>query len=108
MRIVLTSAAGALALATSLAHAGGDVARGREVAGQCVVCHGLDGIATRPDAPNLAGESPFYIEGQLEAFRSGRRRHEIMSLIAGELSDREIADVAAWYGAIRVTVELPE
>ena len=105
MLSVLTGAAVALALATPAA--AGDVASGREVAGRCAVCHGLDGIATRPDAPNLAGESPFYLEAQLEAFRSGRRRHEIMTLIAAELSDREIADVAAWYGAIRVSVELP-
>jgi cytochrome c553 len=107
MRIVLTGAAVALALAASPATAAGDVARGRQVAVQCAMCHGIDGLATRADAPNLAGESPFYLETQLEAFRSGRRQHETMTIIAAGLSEQDIADVAAWYAAIRVSVELP-
>jgi cytochrome c553 len=72
------------------------------------VCHGLDGIARQPDAPNLAGESPIYVARQLEAFRSGERQHPQMSIIAQGLSDEDIADLAAWYSSIKITVEMPE
>lgn len=85
-----------------------DIAAGREAARQCAVCHGMDGLAKRPDAPNLAGESPIYLQGQLQNYRSGARQHEIMSIIAEDLSDDDIRNVAAYYSAIQVTVTLPE
>lgn len=35
---------------------------------QCIFCHGKDGLATNPKAPNLIGESAIYIEKQLVTF----------------------------------------
>lgn len=90
------------------AQAAGDLEIGRDKAKQCAVCHGIDGIGKRPDVPNIGGESDFYLAKQLKAFRSGERRHEQMSIIAEALSDQDIADVAAWYSAIAVSVTLPE
>jgi cytochrome c553 len=74
----------------------------------CAVCHGMDGIGKNPDVPNLAGESPLYLEKQLKAFRSGERKHEQMSIIAKGLEDKDIADVAAWYSKLKVSVEVPQ
>lgn len=85
-----------------------DPAAGRKLAGQCKICHGLDGIAKIPIAPNLAGESQIYIQKQLKAFRSGKREHEMMTVVARDLTDQQIADVAAWYESIEVTAKLPE
>ncbi|MEM6489015.1 MAG: cytochrome c [Pseudomonadota bacterium] len=85
----------------------GDLAAGRRVAQQCATCHGMDGIAQMPIAPNLAGENQTYLVTQLKAYRTGKREHEIMSIVAGSLSDQQIADVAAWYAAIQVTVTVP-
>ena len=31
-----------------------------------------------------------------------------MSIIAGSLSEDDIANVAAWYSSLKVTVEMPE
>jgi cytochrome c553 len=84
-----------------------DAAAGREKAQQCAVCHGLDGVAKTPDAANLAGESTYYLTRQLEAFRSGERQHEQMSIIAQSLSDADITDLADWYSSLKVTVEMP-
>jgi cytochrome c553 len=111
-RLIRMIAALPLALAL-LAPAGnalaaGDAAAGKEKAQQCAVCHGIDGLAKRPDAPHLAGESDLYLSKQLRAFRSGERQNEMMSIIAEALSDQDIADLAAWYSAIKVTVELPQ
>jgi cytochrome c553 len=85
-----------------------DAAAGRTKAAKCAVCHGLDGIAKNPNAPNLAGESTIYIRKQLGAFRSGERKDPQMSIMAKNLSDEDIADLAAWYSSLKVTVEMPK
>jgi cytochrome c553 len=97
-----------LALSLGGAASGADRAAGREAAGICATCHGANGIATAPDAPNLAGNSAIYIAAQLKAYRSGARQHEQMSIIASGLSDADIANLAAWFSAIRVTATLPK
>lgn len=86
----------------------GDPAAGRAKAAACKTCHGLDGVARIPIAPHIAGESEVYLETQLKAFRSGKRTHEIMSVIAKDLSDADISDLAAWYASIAFTVQMPE
>ncbi len=98
----------ALLVPNAGARAAGDVAAGKQKAQQCAVCHGIDGLAKRPDAPHLAGESELYLIKQLKAFRSGERQDEMMSIVAADLSDQDMADLAAWYSAITVSVELPE
>jgi cytochrome c553 len=95
----------ALALNSSFAD---EVAAGRAKADQaCALCHGPQGIASLPSAPNLAGQPAIYVSEQLKNYRSGKRLNEVMSLIAKPLTDTDIAQVAAWYSAIKVTVELP-
>lgn len=89
--------------------AAGDGTVGKQKAQQqCAVCHGIDGVAKMPDAPNIGGESSIYLTNQLEAFRSGERRHEQMSIIAEQLSDEDIADLAAWYASIQFEVRMPQ
>ena len=101
----LSLAAGAaLAGAASAA----DAKIGRTLAGQCQVCHGIDGIAKIPIAPHLAGESEIYLQTQLKAFRSGAREHEMMTVVAKELSDEDIVNLAAWYASIEISVKVPD
>jgi cytochrome c553 len=85
-----------------------DIAAGKKRAMQCAVCHGANGIAVNPEAPNLAGEAASYIERQLNAFRSGERKNEQMSIMAKELTDADIQNLAAWFSAMKVTVVLPD
>ncbi len=87
---------------------GADAEAGRQKARQCQTCHGIDGIAKIPIAPHIAGENEIYLITQLKAFRSGKRTHEIMSVIAKTLSDDDMADLAAWYASIEITATLPE
>lgn len=86
----------------------GDPKAGRKKASKCQVCHGYDGIGKNPEVPHIAGESEIYLIGQLRAFRSGARKHPQMSIIAKGLSDVEITDLAAYYGALKITVEIPD
>ncbi len=83
-----------------------DAEAGKQVAGMCRTCHGLDGIARIPVAPNIAGEKATYLEMQLHAFKSGARVNEMMTIVVGSLSDQQIADVAAWYASHPVVAEL--
>ena len=108
----LTCALGA-AVATSFlllvshASAAGNITAGRQKAAQCQTCHGLDGLSKLPEAPNIAGDPEQYLVRQLNAFRKGERKNEMMSLVAQPLSDEDVADLAAYYAAIEVTVKLP-
>ena len=106
----LISLAFALGTIVALALPAGaaDMAAGKKKAGMCATCHGRDGIAVVPDAPNLAGDSAVYLEAQLRAFQSGERKHEQMSIIAQSLSDDDIDNLAAWFSAIQVTATLPK
>jgi cytochrome c553 len=85
----------------------GDPSAGRTRAQQCATCHGPLGISINPGAPNLAGQPAVYLVEQLKAFRSGKRPHQVMGIIAKPLQDDEITDLAAWYASLRVTVEPP-
>lgn len=85
-----------------------DAKAGRDKARMCTVCHGDLGIAVAPNAPNLAGENAAYIEEQLKAFKSGRRQHEQMSIIASGLSDKDIKNLAAWFSMIKVEATAPD
>ncbi|MFO1329645.1 MAG: c-type cytochrome [Rubrivivax sp.] len=106
-RRLLAAAALCAAALPVLAQPQGSVEAGRRKAQACIVCHGQLGLAAAPDAPNLAGQPVTYLFTQLLAYRSGTRRHEVMAVIARPLTDTDIADLAAWFNAIRVEVKEP-
>jgi len=69
----------------------------------CIGCHGIPGYKTAfPDVyhvPMIAGQQPGYITAALKAYREGQRPHPSMRGIAASLTDQDIADLAAYYGA---------
>jgi cytochrome c553 len=104
----MSSTLGAIALALASAAAGAaDPQVGRAKAAACALCHGRNGVSAVPDAPHLAGQPALYVEAQLKAYRSGLRRHEVMSVVAKPLGDADIADLAAWYASIRIEATPP-
>jgi len=85
----------------------GDLKVGRAKALMCQACHGLDGLSKTPDAPNIAGQIEPYLVAQLQAFRSGARKNDAMSMVAPS-SDNDIGDLAAYFSAIEINiVKLP-
>jgi len=84
-----------------------DIKAGARKAIACQACHGLDGLSRLPEAPNIAGQPVGYLERALRAFRDGTRRNEVMSVVGRTLSDDDIRDLAAYYGAIKLEVTLP-
>ena len=87
--------------------AAGNATAGRQKALMCQTCHGLDGKAKIPEAPNLAGQSEVYLVKALNDYRAGARKNDMMSLVAPTLKDNDIEDLAAYYSAIEVTVGPP-
>ncbi|WP_370638188.1 cytochrome c [Ancylobacter sp. Lp-2] len=86
----------------------GDAAAGRVKASQqCAVCHGTNGLSQHPEAPNLAGQVEMYLAKALEEFRSGKRVNEMMTVVTKDLSDDDIANFAAWYASIEISVQTP-
>ena len=99
-RILLASALAAMALS---AHAAGSADAGRKKAFQCEGCHGIpDWKTAYPEVyrvPKLGGQKPEYIVSALKAYKSGERDFGTMRAMISPLSDQDIADIAAYYGA---------
>jgi len=100
----LVGAAALLTIANNDARAAGDAKAGRAKAQMCQACHGIDGISKVPDAPNIAGQVEGYLVTQLQAFKSGARKSEAMTLVASGLSEKDIDNLAAWFSSIEVKV----
>lgn len=93
-----------LTLCPLLLQAAGDPLAGEHKARPCAVCHGNEGISISPLFPNLAGQKEAYIVSSLQAFRSEERRGgsaEIMWGQAANLTDEDIADLAAYFAALQ-------
>ena len=101
--VKLLAPAGLLLAGGGVSHAG-DVKAGRAKAMMCQACHGLDGLSKTPDAPNIAGQIEPYLVTQLQAFKSGVRKNDAMSVVTPNLSDKDIEDLAAYFSAIEISV----
>jgi cytochrome c553 len=67
----------------------------------CAQCHAFNRVSDASGAfPRLAGQSAFYLAGQLRDFASGVRASALMSPIAKALSPEDIADVTAYFAGI--------
>lgn len=97
--------AGLVLISSGIAAA--DPAAGRKKALACQACHGLDGVSRLAEAPNLSGQVEPYLVKALQDYRSGTRQNEMMTLMAAALKDEDIADLAAWYAAVKITVQKP-
>lgn len=89
----------ALPVALALAQEG-DADAGREKAALCSACHGPDGISANPLWPNLAGQHEAYLAKQIRDFRDGVREDISMQPFVEQLSEQDIADLAAFYASL--------
>ncbi len=82
-------------------HAAGDPSAGAKKVFQCQGCHGIPGTKTAfPDlysVPKLGGQHAGYIVQALQAYKKGDRPHATMRAIASDLTDQDMADIAAYY-----------
>lgn len=69
-------------------------------AATCAACHGQNGISVSPSWPTLAGQHEDYLEHSLKQYRDGGRNNAVMMPLAANLSDAEIAALAAWFAGL--------
>ncbi|MCC6473880.1 MAG: cytochrome c [Burkholderiales bacterium] len=81
----------------------GDAQAGSTKKSMCEGCHGIALYSTAyPEVyrvPKIGGQSQQYLVHALRGYRSGERKHPSMLGIAKSLSDQDMADLAAYYGA---------
>ncbi|MGZ8950677.1 MAG: c-type cytochrome [Methylobacter sp.] len=73
---------------------------GKRILPPCFVCHGAKGQGEKMDIPALAGQQPDYLTRTLLEYKNGQRHNDIysrMRLIAQQLSDEEIRELAQYY-----------
>jgi cytochrome c553 len=82
-------------------------AKGKQIAAQCVICHGPDG---KGDAarliPGLAGQPPGYLAQQMALFKADTRDPGVPLLAAKKalmkiIPDSQFPDLAAYYSSLR-------
>ena len=71
-------------------------------AAMCIGCHGIPGYKMAYPhvyhVPYIAGQNAKYLELALKAYQNGERKHQTMRSIAAGLSDKDITELAAYYG----------
>ncbi len=91
-------AASVLALGSAQAQ---DAKEGEKKAPMCIGCHGIAGYqASFPEihkVPMIAGQGAKYIVSALNAYKKGERKHPTMRGVAASLTDKDMADIAAFY-----------
>jgi cytochrome c553 len=84
-----------------------DARAGRAKAIACQACHGMDGLSKHPEAPHIAGQIENYLAKSLRDYRSGERKNEMMTIVAKDLNDEDVANLAAFYAGIQIEVVPP-
>lgn len=86
-----------LALVSSAWATQGNPEAAKEKAKVCAACHGPDGNSITPSFPKLAGQNEDYLRFALKHYRNKQRTNAIMNGQAESLTDKQIADLAAFY-----------
>jgi cbb3-type cytochrome c oxidase subunit III len=90
---------------TGLAQAaGGDATAGQGKVAMCGACHGADGNSAAPNFPKLAGQGERYLLKQLNDIKSGDRGVVEMTGLLDNLSEQDLADIAAYYASQKMSV----
>lgn len=78
----------------------GDKDAGQTKAAVCAACHGPKGISVNPLWPSLAGQQEAYLAKQIKEFRDGVRVEATMQPFVANLTDQDVADLAAYYASL--------
>jgi cytochrome c553 len=104
-RLIATASACLLLGAAPLALSAeaGDPAAGSAKNSMCIGCHGIGGYKTVfPEVysvPKIGGQHAAYIVKALQEYKAGNRAHPSMRAIAAGLSDKDMADLGAYYAS---------
>ena len=77
---------------------------GKRILPPCFVCHGSKGQGEKQDIPALAGQQANYFTRTLLDYKTGQRHNDVysrMRLIAQQLSEDEIKELALYYQQLK-------
>ena len=80
--------------------AGGDAQAGKAKAAACTGCHGANGEGKAPN-PALAGKAEDQFVQAMKDYKSGKRNNPVMKTFASQLTDQDMANVAAYYASLK-------
>ena len=86
-----------LAFMVPMTFAEGSAAKGEELVGTCLACHGAIGNSPAPSFPNIAGQNAQYLLKQLLEIQSGQREVLSMTGILDNMSESDLLDIATYY-----------
>ncbi|MGE8505474.1 c-type cytochrome [Pseudomonas berkeleyensis] len=89
---------------TGVAQAAGDAEAGQGKVAVCGACHGADGNSPAPNFPKLAGQGERYLLKQLHDIKSGNRQVVEMTGMLDNLSEQDMADIAAYFSSQKMSV----
>jgi cytochrome c553 len=102
LRFPLFTALALAALAFD-ANAAGSAELGKGKVFQCQGCHGIvDWKTAFPEVyrvPKLGGQKAEYLVAAMKAYKKGERDFATMRAMVADLSDKDMADIAAYYAA---------
>ncbi len=81
----------------------GDSAMGRDLAFTCTGCHSSPGYRNAYPGytvPKLGSQKADYLEAALKAYRNGDRSHKTMHAQIAQLTDEQIAHIAAYFSQL--------
>jgi len=93
----------AMLCASMMTQAAGDAEKGKLISYTCTGCHGIPfQMNAYPSyhVPRLGGQNEAYLVLALKAYRSGERSHPTMVAQATNLTDQDIADIAAYFTSL--------
>ena len=82
------------------AQAGGDAQAGKGKAGICAGCHGANGEGKAPN-PALAGKAEDQFIQAMKDYKSGKRNNPVMKTFSSQLTDQDVANLAAYYASLK-------
>jgi cytochrome c553 len=70
---------------------------GEKLAASCNGCHGKNGNNPNKGTPRLAGLSTNYLNDAISSYRDKKRKHPMMQMLAGFLSETDIEKLSLYY-----------
>ena len=100
LKYVITVLTACLALGLAGPAGAADMAKGEKLAAKCSGCHGKAGEGKGKNPPVAGMDAAAHVKA-LQDYKSGAREHKSMMRAVAKLSDQDMADIAAYYAAMK-------
>ncbi|MDH4285404.1 MAG: cytochrome c [Gallionellaceae bacterium] len=100
LKMIVAAVTGLMIAFSLTAHAAGNAAEGKTKSAQCASCHGAEGKGGGPNPPIVSLDAAKFTAA-MNDYKSGKRKHPMMEMMAKKLSDQDVADLVAHYATLK-------